>query len=33
VIAVLDIDADVVGAFDDDDRVGLERIVARFKRR
>jgi GAF domain-containing protein len=33
VIAVLDIDADVVGAFDEDDRVGLERIVARFKRR
>lgn len=32
VIAVLDVDADYVSAFDEDDRVGLERIVARFQR-
>jgi len=30
-IAVLDVDADRVGVFDDEDRVGLERIVARFR--
>lgn len=32
-IAVFDLDAERVGAFDDADRVGLERIVARFARR
>lgn len=31
-IAVLDVDSDRIGAFGDDDRVGLERIVARFAR-
>jgi GAF domain-containing protein len=30
-IAVLDIDSDRVNAFDDDDRVGLERIVGLFR--
>jgi GAF domain-containing protein len=33
VIAVLDVDAETVGAFDDDDRICLEQIVARFRRR
>lgn len=32
-IAVMDVDSEEVGAFDDDDRAGLERIVARFARR
>ena len=32
-IAVLDIDSDRVNAFDEDDREGLERIVALFSRR
>lgn len=32
VIAVLDVDADTVNAFGEDDREGLERIVARFRR-
>ncbi len=32
VIAVLDVDADYASAFDEDDRVGLEWIVARFQR-
>lgn len=31
-IAVLDVDADVVAAFDNEDQRGLERIVARFAR-
>jgi GAF domain-containing protein len=31
-IAVLDIDADTPGAFDDDDRAGLELLVAWFAR-
>lgn len=31
-IAVFDIDADTVGAFDDIDREGIERIVSRFRR-
>jgi GAF domain-containing protein len=30
-IAVLDVDSDRLDAFDDDDRVGLERIVALFQ--
>jgi putative methionine-R-sulfoxide reductase with GAF domain len=29
-IAVLDVDADRLDAFDEEDRVGLERIVALF---
>jgi GAF domain-containing protein len=29
-IAVLDVDSDRVGAFDDDDRAGLERAVEWF---
>jgi GAF domain-containing protein len=31
-IAVLDVDSDQLGAFDDDDRVGLERVVTWFAR-
>lgn len=31
-IAVLDVDSDSLSAFDDEDRVGLERIVALFSR-
>ena len=31
-IGVLDVDSDRLSSFDDDDRVGLERIVARFAR-
>lgn len=31
-LAVLDIDSDRPGAFDDDDRAGLERLVKRFER-
>ena len=31
-IAVLDVDSDRLNAFDDDDRVGLERIVSLFTR-
>ena len=31
-IAVLDVDSDRLNAFDDDDRAGLERIVALFSR-
>jgi L-methionine (R)-S-oxide reductase len=31
-IAVLDVDADRLSSFDDDDRAGLEHIVARFAR-
>lgn len=30
-IAVLDVDSDQVGAFDEDDRLGLERIVKLFR--
>lgn len=32
-IAVLDVDSELLAAFDEDDRVGLERIVARFAAR
>ncbi len=32
VIAVFDIDSDVVGAFDDVDAAAVERVVARFRR-
>ena len=32
-IAVLDVDSDQLNAFDEDDRAGLERIVALFSRR
>ena len=31
-IAVLDIDSEEVGSFGDDDKIGLERIVERFRR-
>ena len=31
-LAVLDVDSERPGAFDDEDRIGLERLVARFER-